>query len=144
MPAKYLPKVKLKLLTTLEYQSYGELCVPWLVRVLGLLQQYRVDIFSLVLKFFPYSSRILRNPFLVRVFLNMGHKIFHCIHMRGCQVQVILSISCLPFSLMSSASHLRPRLTPLAWSHRLYTIAICLWIQDRQVGLECCFTPLHQ
>ena len=36
-PAKYPPKVKLELLTTLECQSWGELCVPWLVRVLRLL-----------------------------------------------------------------------------------------------------------
>ena len=37
VPAKYPPKVKLELLTTLECQGWGELCVPWLVRVLGLL-----------------------------------------------------------------------------------------------------------
>ena len=37
----------------------------------------------------PYKSpyeRILRNPFLVRVFLYVGHKIFPCICMRGGQV----------------------------------------------------------
>ena len=35
--AKYPLKVKLELLTTLECQNWGELCVPWLVRVLELL-----------------------------------------------------------------------------------------------------------
>ena len=35
--AKYPPKVKLELLTTLECQSWGELYVSWLVRVLRLL-----------------------------------------------------------------------------------------------------------
>ena len=35
--AKYPPKVKLELLTTLECQSWGKLYVPWLVRVLRLL-----------------------------------------------------------------------------------------------------------
>ena len=72
VPTKYPPNVKLKLFTTLECQNWGKLCVPQLVRVLGLLQQQRVDIFSLVQKSFPYRSpykRILRNPFLVRVLL---------------------------------------------------------------------------
>ena len=113
VPAKYPSKVKLELLTTLECQSQGQLYVPWLVRVLGLLQQYRVDLFSLVLKSFPYKSRILRNTFLVGVFLNMRHKIFSCIYMRGGQVMLEPSISCLSFNLMSSASHLCPRLMPL-------------------------------
>ena len=85
---------------------------------------------------FSYRSRILRNPFLVGVFSNVGHKIFPYIHMRGGQVMLEPSILCLPFNLMSSASHLCPRLTPLAWSHRLYTAAICQWIQSRRVGLE--------
>ena len=35
--AKYPPKVKLELLTTLECQSWGKLCVPWFIRVLGFL-----------------------------------------------------------------------------------------------------------
>ena len=35
--AKHPPKVKLELLNTLECQNWGELCVPWLVRVLWLL-----------------------------------------------------------------------------------------------------------
>ena len=33
--AKYPSNVKLKLLTTLECQSWGELCVPCFARVLG-------------------------------------------------------------------------------------------------------------
>ena len=37
VPAKYPSKVKLELFTTLESQSWGKLCVPWLVRVLGFL-----------------------------------------------------------------------------------------------------------
>ena len=35
--AKYPPKVKLELLTTLECQSWGELCVPCFLRVSGFL-----------------------------------------------------------------------------------------------------------
>ena len=50
----------------------------------------------------------------------------------------------IPFSLMSSTFHLRPRLMLLAWSHRLYTVAICQWIQGQWVCLERHFTPLHQ
>ena len=37
VPAKYPPNVKLELFTILECQNLGKLCVPWLVRVLGLL-----------------------------------------------------------------------------------------------------------
>ena len=76
----------------------------------------------------------------------MEHKIFPCIYMRGGQVYVVLepSVLCIPLSLMSSASHLYPRLTSLAWSRRLYTVAIYQWIQGRRVGLERHFTPLHQ
>ena len=37
VPAKYPLKVKLELLTTLECQSRGELCIPSFVRVLRLL-----------------------------------------------------------------------------------------------------------
>ena len=141
VPAKYPPKVKLELFITLECQSWGKLCVPWLVRVLVLLQQQMIDLFSLVQKYFPYRSiyeHILWFPFLVGVFLNMGHKIFSCIRMRGGQVQVILepSLLCIPFSLMLLAFHLRPRLMPLAQSCRLHIAAICQWIQDRQVCLE--------
>ena len=51
----------------------GKLCVPWFVRVLGLLQQYRVDLSSLDQKSFPYRSllrRILRDPFLIGILLS--------------------------------------------------------------------------
>ena len=51
----------------------GKLCVPWFVRVLGLLQQYRVDFSSLDYKSFPYRSflgRILQDPFLIRILLS--------------------------------------------------------------------------
>ena len=37
VPAEYPPKVKLELLTTLECQSWGELCVPYALRVFGFL-----------------------------------------------------------------------------------------------------------
>ena len=72
VPAKYPSKVKLELFTTLECQSWGKLCVPQLVRVLGFLQQQMVNILSLSQKFFPYRSfheRIQQNPFLVGVLL---------------------------------------------------------------------------
>ena len=51
----------------------GKLCVPWFVRVLGLLQQFRVDLSSLDQKSFPYRSllgRIWRDPFLIGILLN--------------------------------------------------------------------------
>ena len=51
----------------------GKLCVPWFVRVLGLLQQYRVDHSSLDQKSFPYRSllgRILQDPFLIEILLS--------------------------------------------------------------------------
>jgi len=35
VPAKYPPKVKLELFTTLECQSWGELCVSYFAKVLG-------------------------------------------------------------------------------------------------------------
>ena len=44
----------------------GKLCVPWFVRVLGILQQYMVNLSSLDQKSFPYRSllgRLLRDPF---------------------------------------------------------------------------------
>ena len=151
IPAKYPPKVKLKLLTILKCKSWGELCVPQLVRILGLLQQQKVNIFFLIQKSFSYRSpyeRILRNPFLVGVFISIGHEIFPYICMSGGQVQVTSgpSIPCIPLSLMSSAFHLQPRLTPSVWSHKLHTVAMCQcqWIQGRQVCLECCSTPLYQ
>jgi len=37
VPTKYPPKVKLEILTTLDCRNWGKLCVPWLMRVLGLL-----------------------------------------------------------------------------------------------------------
>ena len=114
------------------------------MRVLGLLQQQRVDIFSLVQKFFPYKNPddcILRNPFLVRVFLNVGHKIFPYIPMRGGQVMSDPSVLCIPFNLMSLAFYLRSKLTPSTWSRRLqiyisgykadgfvWNIALCFYI----------------
>ena len=127
----------------------GKLCVPQLVRALGLLQQQKVEIFSLVQKSFPYRNpyeRILLNPFLVRVFLSVGRMIFPCIDMRGSQVLVVLepSLSYTPFSSMSSISHLCPMLTPSAWSHRLHTVAMCQWIQGRRVWLERCSMSLYQ
>ena len=72
VPAKYVPKVKLELFTTLECQSWGKLCISGFVRVLGFLQQQRVNILSLSQKSFPYRSlheHIQRNPFLVGVLL---------------------------------------------------------------------------
>ena len=48
----------------------GKLCVPWFVRILGLLQQQRIDIPSLIQKSFPYRSlfgRIWWNPFLIGI-----------------------------------------------------------------------------
>ena len=51
----------------------GKLCVPWFVRVFGLLQQYRVDFSFLDYKSFPYRSflgRILHDPFLIRILLS--------------------------------------------------------------------------
>ena len=74
----------------------GQLCVSWLVRVLELLQQQKVDIFSLNQKSFPYRSpneRILRNPFLVGILLSMGHKIFPYTYMRGGQAKLMLEPS---------------------------------------------------
>ena len=37
VPVKYPPNVKLELLITLECQSWCELCVPWLIRILRFL-----------------------------------------------------------------------------------------------------------
>ena len=48
----------------------GKLCVPWFVRVLGFLQQQRVDLSSLDQKSFSYRSllgRILRDPFFIGI-----------------------------------------------------------------------------
>ena len=51
----------------------GQLIVPWFVKVLVLLQQQRVDLFSFDQKSFPYRSpheRILRDPFLIGILLS--------------------------------------------------------------------------
>ena len=51
----------------------GQLCVPWFVKALVLLQQQRVDLFSFKQKSFPYRSpheRILRDPFLIGILLS--------------------------------------------------------------------------
>ena len=48
----------------------GKLCVPQFVRVLGFLQQQRVDLSSLDQKSFSYRSllgRILRDPFFIGI-----------------------------------------------------------------------------
>ena len=48
----------------------GKLCIPWFVRVVGFLQQQRVNLSSLNQKSFPYRSllrHILLGPFLIGI-----------------------------------------------------------------------------
>ena len=55
----------------------GKLCIPWFVRILELLQQQRVDLYSLDQKSFPYKSllrRIWRNPFLIGILLSSAKR----------------------------------------------------------------------
>ena len=51
-----------------------QLCILWLVRVLEFLQQQRVDLSLLDQKYLPFRSffgRILRDPFLIGIFLGI-------------------------------------------------------------------------
>ena len=60
VPAKYSLKVKSELLTTLECQSWGELCVPSFMRVLGFYNGKGLT-----------SLPWLRSLFLIRVSMNV-------------------------------------------------------------------------
>ena len=73
----------------------GELCVLWVVRVLGFLQQHGLTFVSWLRRSFPvekifFASHILRDHFLIglsRLELNVGHKIFPHMPMHGGQVK---------------------------------------------------------
>ena len=96
VPAKDPPKVKLENFHHSRVLELGELCVPWFVRVLGFLQQHGVDILS----FGKEDLSLQERSSLIRISygilslqdsldqsLNMGHKIFPYMLMRGSQVR---------------------------------------------------------
>ena len=68
------------LFTTLEYQNWGEFCVPSFVRVFGFLQQQRVD-----LSFLGIFCGILSLQESLWVSPNMESKTFSYIRNRGWQ-----------------------------------------------------------
>ena len=77
VPAKYPLKVKLELLTTLECQSWGELCGPVFWRSLGFYSSVEPNSYASVTSLFLIGKifinvRILPNPPRIRILFILG------------------------------------------------------------------------
>ena len=143
--------------TTLEYQSWEKLCVPWFVRVLGFLQQVGLTFVSwhrglfLVGKIF-INVRILRDPFLVGIpSIKVSHgaqDIFLYIHAqvqaRPSKVYLSPSASFCQLLISSMHSSCLIRGTPVGLEVEPSTLWCRLWMhkqgrwvhQVRQLCLE--------
>ena len=77
MSAKYPLKVKLELLTTLEYQSWGELCVPVFWGSLGFYSSVEPNFYACATSLFLIGKifinvHILPNPPRIRILFILG------------------------------------------------------------------------
>ena len=75
--AKYLPKVKLELFTTLECQSWDELCIPVFLESLGFYSSVESISYACATNLFLIEKifinvRIFQNPPCVRVLFVVG------------------------------------------------------------------------